>query len=437
MQRHLLFPLLALPLLAVSPARAQMAAPAVLPPVVSIGAAAVPELMDALLQQKISPRDLWNSGRLNGDSLVAVLNEQPWGRTENQPQASQLCTLLVEKAPEKLKDPLALPPRTRLRLAQYFKSIKDARAVTFYEAILSLIKAPPREAGVVEVFELSDYYTAIGDWQKAAETRLRMKDYTTAEPFIANANVEAARMYVEHGQPEKAQPLYERAEKSSYGWAAGVAFIDHGRTLMEQTKYDEAIKVLSAPVTGLYSDQILVALLAFRGFCYYQTANFQLAIKDCQSAIDKYNELSNPLQGEGLEGTVNLSKLTLMWSKLWMENPIRCSAVEVKMNSRDDSNNKTTSVTQHLFNADFTVQCFKKVPLVISCDDPQVRWQIQPQQADPWKLGGDTQNYYVEWHIQVQAPSSMQKNANLRISSSDFPQSECKVLLRVKPAENN
>jgi len=75
--------------------------------------------MDALLQQKTSPQDLWNSGRLNGDSLVAVLNEQPWGRAQSQPLAGRLCALLVEKALKKLKDPLALPPRTRLRLAQY------------------------------------------------------------------------------------------------------------------------------------------------------------------------------------------------------------------------------------------------------------------------------------------------------------------------------
>jgi len=122
MQRHLLLPLLTLPLLAIAPARAQMATPANLPQIVGAQTAAVPGLMDALLKQKMPPQDLWTSGQLNGDLLVAVLNEQPWGRAENQPLASQLCALLVEKAPEKLKDPLALPPRTRLRLAQASKT---------------------------------------------------------------------------------------------------------------------------------------------------------------------------------------------------------------------------------------------------------------------------------------------------------------------------
>ena len=351
-------------LLAISaPVWAQQDATPAVPSAVNIGAAVIPGIMDALLQQHKTPQQLWDDGRLTAALLPDVLNQQPLGRTENQQAAHQLCALLVKQLPQELDDPLALPPRTRLRLAQYFKSIKDARAVTFYEAILSLIKAP-REAGVREVFELSDYYTETGDWEKAAETRLRMKDYTTAETYLANANVEAARMYVQHGQEEKAQPLYERAQKSSYGWAAGMAIYDQGIQLIGQGKYKEAIEVLSKPIKGQYADQVRVGILSTLGYAYLMEGDIESARRVSQEAVDAYKESKDPLQGEGLEDMEESAKEYIRLIDEW-KNKMFVVPLKKPLVTRDENG---------VYHAKIYVQSFIKAqPVTVRFENPEVQ----------------------------------------------------------------
>jgi len=411
MQRHLLIPLTILPLLAALPAQA---APAVaLPPVVNMAAAAMPGFMDALLNQKASPQDLWNSGQLNGDVLTQVLNQVPWGVPENGQLSNQLCALLVEKAPDKIKDPLALPSLTRLRLAQYFKSIRDPRAVTFYEAILSLIKTP-RATGVAEVFELSDYYNEAGDWQKAAQTRLRAKDYTTAESYLANAALEAARIYMEHGQPEKAKPLYERAEHSSFGWAAGVALIDHGRALMNQKKYDEAIKVLSTPISGQYADQVEPIKRMLIGDIYYAEGDLTKAQENMQAAIAAYHAVQNPLTGEGLQNIFDAAEKRLQRIDQWIKEPIQVEPDEVHI-AVDAKQLQNMPVIQSL-----RVRTYRDVPLTATTNNKNITAQILSVN---------------EWSEISDASSNQENEKEVIIKVTSLPQSSSKALLLISSAQ--
>jgi len=410
-------------LLAISaPAWAQQDATPAVPSAVNIGAAVIPGIMDALLQQHKTPQQLWDDGRLIADLLPDVLNQQPLGRTENQQAAHQLCALLVKQLPEELDDPLALPPRTRLRLAQYFKSIKDARAVTFYEAILSLIKAP-REAGVREVFELSDYYTETGDWEKAAETRLRMKDYTTAEPYLANANVEAARMYVQHGQEEKAQPLYERAQKSSYGWAAGMALYDQGIQLIGQGKYKEAIEVLSKPIKGQYADQVTTGLLSNLGYCYYRDGKVDLAKETSKKAIQQYEALQNPLQNEGLEAQINGAKETLRWIDQWAKQPIVIEPHQLKFMVDDASDAPYLIRTLQVLTE-------RNTPIEIVPDNSSIKVEVLDISAP----NDGSYIYYAQKEVRVKLDRgaiNQSKEVSLKISSSGAPQDVVTVPVQI------
>jgi|GEM_PF-5721993 len=417
-------------LLAISaPAWAQQDATPAVPSAVNIGAAVIPGIMDALLQQHKTPQQLWDDGRLTADLLPDVLNQQPLGRTENQQAAHQLCALLVKQLPQELDDPLALPPRTRLRLAQYFKSIKDARAVTFYEAILSLIKAP-REAGVREVFQLSDYYTETGDWEKAAETRLRMKDYTTAEPYLANANVEAARMYVQHGQEEKAQPLYERAEKSSYGWAAGVALLDHGRSLMRLHKYDEAIKVLSTPIAGLYADQIEPIKRMLIGDIYYAQGDLPKAQENMQAALASFHAVENPIQGEGLETIFTSAAKRLQLIEQWTKEPIQVEPKSVQLKVTAEQLQKGP-VVQRL-----RVRTYRDMPLTVAINDTNITAQLLS--ANEWSVLTDKDANEIsekEVIIKVNSLPSNKSAALLTISSANDAGTKVQIPVNVEVVE--
>jgi predicted negative regulator of RcsB-dependent stress response len=410
MQRHLLIPLTILPLLA---GLAAQAAPVALPPVVNTAAAAMPDLMDGLLNHKASPQDLWNSGQLNGDVLAQLLNQVPWRVPENQELANQLCGLLVEKAPDKITDPLALPSLTRRRLALYFKSIHDPRAVTFFEAILSLIKTP-RATGVAEVFELSDYYNETGDWQKAVQTRLRVKDYTTAESYLANAALEAARIYMEHGETEKAQPLYERAEKSSFGWAAGVALIDHGRALMKQKKYDEAIKVFSTPITGQYADQIEPIKRMLIGDIYYAEGDLAKARENMQVAIAAYHAVKNPLSGEGLQTIFTSAEKRLQTIMQWTKEPIQVDPQEVHI-AVDAKQLQNGPIIARLH-----VRTYRDAPLTVTTDNKNVAAQIL---------------LVNEWSELSNASSDLESETEVIIKVTSLPQKNTKVLLTINSAQ--
>jgi len=273
--------------------------------------------------------------------------------------------------------------------------------VTFYEAILSLIKAP-REAGVKEVFELSDYYSEIGDWQKAAETRLRMKDYTTAEPFLSNAEVEAARMYLAHGQTEKADALYQKAQKSSYGWAAGMALWDEAQVLIQQKKYEEARKLLNTPVTGQYSEQIKIALLSLLSQSYYLTSDFEMAHKYAQQTIAQADGVEL-LKNEGIGSQINAAETIERMSKQWEKQPIVCEPNNISFTIPAGSNQP---ISRWLL-----VQTHLAIPIKVEGSNSNIQVSVNSQ--------GENVGYFADHRILVQLnPAAFHQNLDSVLSIS-------------------
>lgn len=274
-----------------------------------------------LRQGKITLQDLWRMSAVNNDFVVQILNERGWQKPANRSISNQLCAWLVKNAPDKVKDPLALSSRTRERLAHYFQSIRDPRTVTYYEAILSLIKTP-RKNSVDDVFQLSNYYASIGDLQKAIDTCLRIGDYSESEVAFGIADLSVARFYRQMGNTDKSQEYYKKAEQSTYGWTAGITLLDEAYRAMAKGKYAEARTILSKPISGKYAGQARVLLLLAMAQSYDREGNSEQARKYAQQCVAQYNSLNYHLPHYGIEDQVDGAKSMLERIDRWEKLPI-------------------------------------------------------------------------------------------------------------------
>lgn len=80
-----------------------------------------------------------------------------------------------------------------------------------------------------------------------------------------------------------------------------MALYDQGIQLIGHGKYQEAIKVLSKQVKGQYADQVQVGILSTLGYAYLRKGDVEHARQSSKQAIEIYQEIDTPLQGEGLQ----------------------------------------------------------------------------------------------------------------------------------------
>jgi tetratricopeptide (TPR) repeat protein len=225
---------------------------------------------------------------------------------------------VLQHSPASLASPEKLPPPVQFALAEYYDDHRDARAEALYQHVLA--GEIPRGvwwSRIMTLYCLSDYYGSMGQYIEAAETKLKINEQTQDAFWTGNTYVEAARFYTLAGETEKAQELYKKAEKSAYGWAAGMALVDEGNALIAQGKYEEAIKVLSQPAPGQHADQMQVGLLSVLGYAYLQKGDVESARRVSQQAVDAYQQLKNPLQGEGMEDMVQSAQDRLQTIRVW------------------------------------------------------------------------------------------------------------------------
>jgi len=324
-----LSPLLPIPPSAVAPSPVHPFTPAAVDPLT--GALAHPLTPSAVDQRSVlmltrlqagdhAPEVMeWLRG-LPKEQVVSLLEKTPWRKDDHAVCDALVQTLLdthrlaLEKADE-------LPPLCALRVAQSLGSRGDKRCEPVFERLLEQHRTNEALA-VPAVLAFAEYYRFIGDYAKSAETFLRVKGYTKASSTLANCTVEAARAYMQAGNEAEAERLYGQVAQYGYGWATGVAAIDHANLLLERGLHDEARRLLSAPVSGQYADQIRPVMLQCLGRSYYLTGDFAPA-RDCsRRAIEQYRSLETPLQREGLEASLGGAQACLGWMSRWEENAI-------------------------------------------------------------------------------------------------------------------
>jgi tetratricopeptide (TPR) repeat protein len=387
--------------------------------------AALATLLVSLKKGELTPAAAFENKQMTGAQALELLADTTIGTLQYRPLVHDLAAIVATKAPELIADVEKVAPQAKVRLAPYFLETRDPRAVAFYESILAALPQPPGEKGALPVFKLSDYYAAIGDYTKAAETRLRMKDYTTNPQFLANSEVEAARFYMQIGEKEKAQKLYEGAARHGYGWATGLILIDQGRALMAQGKHEEARRLFNTPVEGQYAEDIEPVKRMLLGDSYFQSGDLEQARRNLQAAITAYNADLTKLQGEGLEGIFAAAQERLQIVEQWTKEPIQVEPKELR-----------TAMSDKPLLHRVRVRTFRDVPLTVTSSDKTVTTRIVS--LDGWEKQSQPQTgRESEKEVVVEiAPEALQKQTPviLMIGSPQFAY-QVQVPLHIEAAQ--
>lgn len=246
-----------------------------------------------------------------------------------------------------------------------YTGARDERAEPIYLRLLEQIKGEElRKREVPALYGLHSYYLAMGRTEQAGDTLMSAPQYTTKLSVLGNTPVEAARLYRVAGLNEKAATAYALAEKSEFGWSAGMALYDQARMLMARGKHEEARKLLKKPVEGAYSQQVEVGLLSLLGQSYYETGDFKEARRYSQLTIEHASSLTL-LSNEGLEQLVFVARDTLKSIEQWEKQGVIVEPRELKVTVGPD---QKSSITRRL-----RVRSFRDVSITASSDNPLIK----------------------------------------------------------------
>jgi tetratricopeptide (TPR) repeat protein len=350
-----------------------LAAPSVVQPAAApqVDASRVFARATLLAQLEASPTDadaLWQKSGLSLDDLRALAEQANETDAAHQAVRLALAGLLARHNPQ-LWLAQGLSDAVRLALADYYASVHDEKAVALYEGLLSgAEKAGPQQRGVPALDKLAAYYELAGRPAKAATLLAQVEEYTAAAPQVGNDWVGAARLYRQAGEDEKADALYRKVIEtpSEWGWAKGLAIIDQGRTLMRQGKYSEARKLLDAPITGEYAEQIEPVKRMLLGDSYYQSGDLKRAAQNLQIAIDMYHSNPKPLTGEGLENIFASAQERLQVIDKWIEEPIQVSSKKIILTEEENGPAFQPIVCR------LQVRTYRDMPITAKVDDENV-----------------------------------------------------------------
>ena len=269
---------------------------------------AIPTLLQLLERGEADAEAAWQASGLAVEELPALIVGVGLARKDALLRG-QLAELLARHGDALLEQPEALPLVARVALADFYARQKDARAIALYESVLRERVAGGKSVRPVsEVWSLAGFYRDTGEVERAVATYLRAGDYSTSRHMIDEMKIEAARLLRANGKSERAGLLYQQVQSEGAGWMKGMALYDEARALMAQGQHEEARQLLKTPVEGKNAEQVKVGLLALLGDSYLRTGDMEEARRYSRSALEQYNGLSKPLQGEGLREVVHAAQ---------------------------------------------------------------------------------------------------------------------------------
>ena len=315
----------------------------------AIQAAMTNALIERLKAHTLTPEAAWKSGALDVEVLLDILGHRlgPWGgfyweRDDDLRRA--LVNLLIEHGGERLKDTDKLAPATRLWLADYYWSVKDARVVPLAESILSEIKTPVKGENALvfsAVERIAWYYRDIGEAEKSAQTWLRVKDYHADEGWwVPDAMIVAARIYNEAGQTQKAQNLYAGLLKGNNIRFAVLALRDQTEKFMLAGD-EKALKAVLQPYLSGTSGELNFSAFFIMGYSRYLSGDYGEAQQFGRKALERFDPSWNL---PDLDALASLTQNYVDLSENWQKEPLRCATQKVWLSGNDGDESATSRV---------------------------------------------------------------------------------------------
>jgi tetratricopeptide (TPR) repeat protein len=390
---------------------------------------ALPGLVEQINNGALSPQQAWDDKLIDVNDLLWIFTSciEPWGSfggKKNVEVRRALVRLLIQHGGDKSAAPEKLPPVVRLWLADYYQSVKDEKSVALCESILSEIKMPVKGENAL-VFQTVErigwYYRNVGQYEKSAQSWLRMKDYhADVGWWIPDSMVAAARQYYLGGNEAKAQELYAQVPAFGNGWLSGLAFYDQANALITKGQHTEARALLTKTVQGNRAEDVQVALWALLAYSHYVTGDFTVAQQWSKKALKQYKSLKNPSTDSDLEFQVKEAHRILQWSAQWMKQPFIC---EPKVISSDEPRS-TKPLTYQIM-----VRSHHFLPLRLKSSDARLKAQVSD-----FNKPRVPRRYFFEQEVTLEiAPELIEKTleATLAISSPQFPDFQIDVPVTV------
>ena len=344
-----------------------------------IGAAAVdgPAIIAKLRAGEVTADAAWQSGELKLDDVLYLLGHyfDPWGGVEWQNVDAvrlSLAKLVVEHAPEKLNQPDELALRARLWLGDYLQKAGDERAIALLESVLSEFKEAKadQDPAVFQAAQrLGKYYSGKGEFEKAAQTWLRVVPLHDAKDWrVPDAIIEAARLYAQSGQDEKAQGLYTKALNSGDSWISGMVMIDQSRRSMSLDKVEEARAWLQKPLEGKRADEAKIFLFLESGKNYALAGEQDKAKDYLTKSLTIYQLLKDKNQlGVYAEKAAGEANALLSELEVWKKTPFYCN--QEKITFAPDNSTK-------LLEKRLVISSGYEMPFTATSDDRRIQVSI-------------------------------------------------------------
>lgn len=410
------------------------AQPAVSPPTPrpSLRTDRIQAVGDRLRDGTLTPDKVLQDDGLTPHELLKML-EQRWFPAKDRIILAGLLVkhgahLLVPAETMGPRAKLALEPRLKLALAEYFRSVLDVRAVPLLEERLAAIKQPDPKSLVPELNLLASYYVETGQFQKALELYLQAPRYSTNPEYLASHLMHAARIYRQLGNEAKAQELQAQVAQHGFAWVTGMMRWEQAAAFMEKGRHDEARRLLQEPLTGRYADQVRVGLLSLLAKSYYRMAEFDSARKYGTMAQEQYRSIPNPMQGEGLERQLETAREIVLWSEQWSQSPLVCEPAQMRIAWPAAKTEKP--IMQRL-----AIRAFRAIPVELSLEVAPLDTRIKARLEDGWRQ----HEYFVEKRVTIEiAPQAMEGavagkwQATLVLKSAAFADRQVRVPIRME-----
>lgn len=312
-------------------------------------------LLEAVLMRlkasTLTPEAAWQRGDLTYANICDFFQpgSNEWiihVREKDNGLHHALIALLVAHEGEKLKALPQVPPAVRLWLADYYQSSGDGKCIEVAESILAQMPRPLNTtddtSGLLPVaFQAVEregwFYRDEGQFEKGAETWLRLPPLLADQGWWQpDAIVEAARLYSEGNEQEKAQQLYSKARTFGDSWSTSVSYYDQARTLISQRKLNDAASLLERALKQEPDTSCQVILLSMMSLCKYQQEDFKSSSDLTSKAIALYDlDPSTEDEGRGINSAIGTAIECRSWAEQWQKQPIVCWPRSVAVKAAD------------------------------------------------------------------------------------------------------
>lgn len=363
-------------------------------------------------------------GLLPREALLYLLQvSRPWEAGDLlSDQGEAVAGVLVRHHPEAVSDPAQLSTIPRLWVGSYLCQARDERGPLFVEEALKEKRTIAQLGWYQEhiTYQLGDYYRATGQLNKALDVFLRAHAETKLRMYRADFAVEAARIYRQLGDHQKAQELYAQVPRYDDGWNRGMALWDQAQDLIFAGKHEQARSVLKQPVngTGRDADLIRLALKMLLGYSYYRAGELEAAQKCLDEAMVQHKALGNG-PGRNIDGNIRIARSCLDWIQRWKKEPVVWEAKEFHVAMAEP---KRAVIWR------FNVRSLRPVSLTVTAQHAGVKAWFTDEG------GKSSQRYYHEQQLVVEAAPDVVKNGLeevLTVSSKEFPGFQARVPVHV------